>query len=131
MKIISNDVHLSNFSLSRTTLGFISCPFGWKFQNTICSIDSQVKKNGKVCFWVYVFLEWLFFQHHNHNQGFNTLPTNLHPFLFNSIWIKLKILNWNTIQVAGNVIQYFYSKCNLIFTKSIQFFLLVDCHYSV
>jgi hypothetical protein len=31
-------------------------------------------------------------------------------------------LNLNSIQVVGNVIQYFHLKWNLIFTKSIQMF---------
>lgn len=87
------------------------------------------------------FLKSFFFQHLIHKQIFNTFCTNLHPIFLqlnlNSIksnlhptgelnsWIEVpfNLFEFNSIQFACNVIQYFHWKWNLISTlKSIDFF---------
>jgi hypothetical protein len=90
-------------SLGRGALGSISHPFGL--------LDSQVKRNEKV--WFQIFQSFLFFQHHL--LIFNTFCTDLPPicfqlnsFKFNRIRISFSLFEFNSIQVACNVIQHFH-----------------------
>jgi hypothetical protein len=61
---------------------------------------------------VFFFIPQYYAQHHIHEQIFNTLFTNLHLVYLHYNWILVQLLNWievefNSIQVACNIIQYF------------------------
>ncbi len=66
---------------------------------------------------------YLSFQHHSHEQIFNTFCTNLNGHLF-SIKFEFNINFKNSIQVACNVIEYFHQNENENLEKSIQSFLI-------
>lgn len=70
-----------------------------QFQTRICLAHPHIKRHDKVLF-RYVFLIFFPFQHHIHEQIFNTFFTNMHPISFS--WILLPLVQLNLVKLKFN-----------------------------
>jgi hypothetical protein len=79
----------------------------------MCLPHSHIKNDGKMFFQIYVLKKKI--QHNIHKKIFNPFSTKLNfvflpvQFELNSTQINLNSIEWNSIQGACNVIQYFHS----------------------
>jgi hypothetical protein len=121
-----NDDDSSNLFWSRTTLNSISHKLGLEwFYIGICLAPSLIKTHRKVFFYISILCStpysWTDFQYLIHQVA---------SCYFQCNWILVQLLNWievefNSIQVKCNIIQYFCFNGNL-FSQFFFFHQLIN-----